>query len=392
MSPSPASDHDQLLETLRRVSVEQLAPLAGDYDRSYQLPLASLEVLRDCGALGLCAPAQFGGGGVSVLTGTHPEVYLRAVEIIGRVDMATAHCFQVHSHACMLLSSVCTPEQQERYLTPVARDGALVSWTGSEAQRTAAGQFKLTTKVSRDADGYTITGTKNYATLASAATWNIVAGNMADQEPGEAGFVLVMIPGGAEGLEIDDGWWRPMGMRATVSPVLQLSSVAVAEQDLILGPGQYPRLVKLDFGGKLHLSFAANFVGAAQGMLDFAVEYLPTTGRSLAGDVSQLIGRASARVAAARALLHQAVGALRDGRPDATDLALSARYSAISAATGNIPDVVEAVGSTALFERYPLERQIRDIHVQSTHSKQQVLSQTIGSRVLGLDHDISRQV
>lgn len=371
----------------RAFAQEVLRPNAAKFDSTYELPVDSLAAMHDTGLLATCVPEALGGNGSNPLMGVNPAPHLAIMEEFARIDMATGHCYQVHAHACMLIDAVASAEDKQRYLRPVVESGALFSWTGSEQGRTD--QFVLQAKATPVDGGYLLNGTKHFATLAPLASWNIIAVGLDTVEPGSDSYMLVMVPAGAKGMDLNSDWWRPTGMRATVSPIIKLSNVFVPEQDVLLGPGGYPAFMKKDNGWKLHLSFTASFVGAAQGMLDFALDYIGGAGRTHSARNKQLLGEVSSRIDGARALLYESVATIDS--PEAVDKSLQARFLAFETAQRMIPEILEVVGSRALFENFPLERMIRDIHLQSTHSKQGVLAETLGSRMLDDDYDLSKQ-
>lgn len=366
-----------------------VARTAAQHDQDYSMPAEALAACRDSGLLKLCMPESVGGAAVSAITGHNPYAYLVVLEEFGRVDMAAAHCFQVNAHTSQLLAAAGTREQHQRWLAPLAESGDLLSWTGGEPGRTARGHLNMQSEAQPDGEGgYIVNGLKVYATNATNAGWNVIALSVAGL-PSPQNFLLVLVPKNAPGFEIDAQWWRPTGMRAAVSPKLLLKDVHVPKQDVLREPGFYP---SCGWGSRWHLGFAANHLGAAQGLFDFTVQYLPQRGTTSNPHSQRSVGEMKMRIAAARDMIYHAAWLWAQQRvKEAEEYSLMAKLYAIETAEWMISETIRVVGSTALLESFPVPRMIRDIHVHSTHANLYSTAQLVGRSTLGLDFDSAQQ-
>lgn len=372
----------------RAIAANVAAKFAAQHDANYSVPMETMEALQDAGLLKLCIDRRLGGDGTGMLTGVDPLAYLLVIEELGRVDMSAAHCFQVDAHTCQMLTAAGSDDQKQRYLLPAMERVSLFSWTGSEPGRTARGQYALASDAKRKNGGYVLNGVKNFGTLANKADWNVIAVTVPDL-PSPENFLLVIVPRGAEGFEIDEAWWRPTGMRGAVSPKINLKDVEVPDRDVIQGPGFYPRS---QFGARLHLGFASNHLGAAQGLLDFAIEYLPKRGTTTNPHSQRTIGEMRMQIAAARLMVYTAARMWEGSpRPGASEYSLMAKLFTISTAEWMVNETIRVVGSTALLEHYPLHRFARDIHVHSTHANLHNTAQAIGRGALQMNFDPTEQ-
>lgn len=382
-------EHQALRDRFRAVATGAVAEHARKHDTKASVPTEMVAALKDEGLLSLCVPKAQGGMGKSFVTGDDPLSFLIGIEELARIDMGAAHCFQVHGHSCMLLDHACNDEQAKRYFGEVLASGTLISWTGSEPGRTARGQYNLVSDAIKKDGGYVLNGIKNYGTNASVAKWNIVSVN-SDQGESPDNFLMVMIPAGADGFEVDASWWDPSGMRSAVSPKLTLKDVFVEDRDVLVGPGYYPR-EKL--GARWHLGFGASHLGAAQGIFDFVIDYLPNK-RKTAGDPhsQRAIGEMKMRLAAARDLLYHAAG-LWSGKdtPKAEEYSLMAKLYCIMTAEWIVNEAIRVAGSSALLHTYEMERFVRDIHIHSTHANLYSTAQLIGRAALGMQYDSTQQ-
>lgn len=372
----------------REIAQEAVLPNSEKHDREYSVPTEMIGAMFDSGLLKLCIPKEMGGQGTGVMQGVDPLAFLLVIEEIGRVDMAASHVFQVHSHCCQMLAHGGTREQIARWFEPTMNAGAVISWTGSEPGRTARGQFNMVSEAKRKDGGYVLNGIKNYGTNASIGDWNIISVGTEGMDPVK-GFLMVLVPKGAKGFTVDESWWRPTGMRSCVSPKLLLENLEVPDRDVLVGSGYYPTC---QAGSRWHLGFGANHLGAAQGLLDFAVGYLPKRGTTASPHSQRSLGEMRMRIAAARALLYQAAGlwATKDIK-SAEELSLMAKTVCIGVAEWMVNETIRIVGTTALLETYPLPRMIRDIHVHSTHANLDNTAQSLGKAILGMTYDPTQQ-
>ena len=380
--------YDELRVKAAEVAREVVAPNAAKCDENYAIPEEMLRALHEVGLLQLNVPKELDGGGSNIILGTDPLASLIVIEELGRADMGSAHCFQVHSNAVQMLTVAATPEQQERYFRSVVEKGSVISWTATEPGGTARGHYSMQTSATPDGDDLVLNGVKTYATLASVADWNLIHAGLPDL-PVPENMIMMMVPKGAKGLEVDDAWWRPLGMRAAVSPRLELKDLRIPAADIIQEPGFYARD---SYGSHWHLAFGASHLGAADGIVDFICEYLPKRGTSESPHSQRAIGEMRMAIEAARSLLYRAAVLWEQGdRAKAEEFSLMAKLFAISTAENTAKEAIRVCGSTALFENFPLSRQIRNIHVQSTHANLYNTAQSIGRAQLEFEYDPANQ-
>lgn len=382
------SRHEALRAKAAEIARSVVGPTAARHDRDISVPVEMLKALHEEGLLALCVPKELGGGGVNIVLGQDPLSYLVVLEELGKVDMASAHCYQVHVHAVQMLAVAATPEQQKRYFAPIVDAGEVISWTATEPGGTARGHYGMVTEARPTPEGLEVTGEKTYGTLASVAAWTLLHAALPDL-PAPQNMIMFMVPKGADGFDIDLDWWRPVGMRAAVSPRVALRGVRVPHRDIIQDGGFYARD---NYGSRWHLAFGAAHLGAAQGILDFICDYVPKRGTGGSPHAQRSIGEMMMRIEAARGLLYKAARYWEgDDVATAERYALMGKLFAMATAEWIVNESIRVAGSSALFEQYPLSRQIRNIHVQSTHANLHNTAQAIGRARLGLDFDPANQ-
>jgi acyl-CoA dehydrogenase len=115
-------------------------------------------------------PAELGGLGLSLLD------YARVSEVLGYSPLGhyTFNCQAPDVGNMELLHSHGTPEQQERWLGPLARGEIRSCFSMTEPEHAGSNPVHLSTLAARDGDDYVITGRKWFTSAADGAEFAIV--------------------------------------------------------------------------------------------------------------------------------------------------------------------------------------------------------------------------
>lgn len=378
MSFALSAEQNRVRQLARDLAREAFAARAADYDEAAQVPLANLADLRSHGLLGLVIGRDIGGAGGGI-QGEDPLAYLLALEQIAEVCLATSHCLQVHCHAAHYIDQTGTQAQRERILGDVIANGALMTTLGSEPGRTARGSRNQTTaRATRH--GWQLDGVKNYATLASASAYLLVLadcqgesgqgksgqGDNGQGVVGPAGDryqlgerVALAVEVAAEGVGFVAGSWDPLGMRAAVSPTVKFEQCNVPWQNTIGASNTH-------FAGhwsvKADLGFAAQYIGAAEGILQRAISAVKRRGTADDAHVQRHIGRLRFAIDGARGLLYRAAWLWSQGdEAVAAQASLGAKHQAIDVAQQLLDVVVQIVGPSHFGAASDMTRQYRDL-------------------------------
>ncbi|MGE0154209.1 MAG: acyl-CoA dehydrogenase family protein [Reyranellaceae bacterium] len=379
LTPKQQEVYD-LVEELGR---HQFASAAAQHDRDATLPLDNLAVLARHGLLGLTVGRDLGGHDSGVM-GSDPLLYLLAIEQTARFCLATAQCLHIHCHGAHLIDRISEKSQRKRVLEPVVGDGALLNVTGSEPGQTARGFFNYSTVAARTQTGYVLNGKKAYATLASGVSYNIVFAGVDGMSPPDS-HIGFLVPPGAAGLFIDKKSWDPMGMRGAASPNMLLTDCFVADENVIAPPGSIPRQ---RWQAKFQLSFAAQYVGAAQGIFDFLLRYLPKRGTTGDSYTQLRLGEIAIGIEAARCMMHRAAWLWQAKRTTEAEVyTIGAKRQAIESASVAMDKAARIAGPSAFTAAGEFSRMFRDLRVQTLHENPDKASGTVGRAHLGLEYD-----
>ncbi len=381
MSPSA---QQALLDRVARITREQIAPRAAEYDAAGANPVDSWRVLGREGLLGSCIPPAHGGLGLDMPT------YIGMIRTIARGCANTAMTVHMHSTVMRFIDALGRDAQKRRYFDEVVAHGKLFGSWGSEPAVSLSRTFLMETVVRQDGDAYVVDGIKHFCTMALGAShymvWCALEGGT---DMGKA-LLLVLVPADAPGIATD-GKWNTLGMRATFSPSVTFTGVRVPKDAALGDPGEALRVGVVE---SFALGYAAVYLGIAEGALAFAIDYakkrvVKPENIAVAHDpaVQRHIGELSAHLDGA--LLVLADTAERWEAADVLErgvLGNKAKYLATEVGLAVTSKVIQVVGGRGAYKDFPAERAFRDLRT-STLMPPTVdrMLEGIGKNALGIE-------
>ena len=136
-----------LADDLRRDSAQR--------DRERRLPLPELDVFSRSGLWGISVPKAYGGAGVSNVT------LAKVIALIAQADASLGQIPQNHFYALDVLRVNGSPAQQQRLYAEVLAGQRFGNALAELGTKTAHDRV---TAITRDGDGFRISGRKFYAT------------------------------------------------------------------------------------------------------------------------------------------------------------------------------------------------------------------------------------
>lgn len=354
------------------------------------LPVDNLRDLHDAGWLRSTLPPAYSGAN-SHLYSEDKATYLQAIRIVARVSPGTAHCLQVHNHAAWAIAELGTPEQRERFLRPMTEKLHLASFIGSEPGLQVGARAFQTIATKGPQGSLRISGRKYYATNGVEMGLGLVFTSLKDVEGGmAANHQMVVVTPDMPGVREEKGWYQPSGMRVAESPQVHLDDVHIPASH-ILGPaGAYPNG---RWQGRFHLGFTATYLGAAEGILRWALAWIGQISQKKADPYVQWhVGQAQTDLYAAQSAFESALRAWQHGNVTNAELASMAAKSICARTAQSLADSLsKLVGSTALFDEHPLGRLTRDLQTHVLHVGHDRTYQTLGQAGMGQHFDSTRQ-
>jgi hypothetical protein len=359
-----------LLPIVRTMCDEVLAPNVSEAEASGEFPREVFRTLGAAGLLGLPFPAEVGGAGLPL------HDYLQVVEELAATWATVGLGVSVHTLSCFPLAGFGTDEQRRRWLPEHLAGDLLGAYCLSEADA-GSDAAALTTRATKEADGYRINGVKSWISHGGVADYYVVMARTSDD--GAKGISCFLVDGDTAGVAARPPE-RKLGFRASPTAQIVFDDARVGEDRLIgrEGQGFAIALAALD-GGRLGMAACA--VGIAQAALDVAVRYAHERhqfGRAVAEfqGLSFLLADMATQVAAARALYLAAARKRDRGEPFGADAAM-AKLFATDTAMQVTTDAVQVLGGAGYVEDHPVERYFREAKalqiVEGTNQIQRVV-------------------
>ncbi|MCU1733168.1 MULTISPECIES: SfnB family sulfur acquisition oxidoreductase [unclassified Pseudomonas] len=344
-------------------------PQAGKRDQQRKLPWAEVEQFTRSGLGSISIPREYGGPQLSFVT--LAEVF----RIISAADPALGQIPQNQFGLLQLLRGAANDRQKEVLFGSVV-DGWRIGNAGPE--RGTKNTLELKARITRQGDGYVISGQKFYSTGALFAHWVAVK---ALNDEGRT--VLAFVRRGTPGLRIVDDW-SGFGQRTTASGTVLLNEVPV-DAELVVESWRLADTPNIQ-GSVSQLIQAAIDAGIAEAAVDDAIAFVREKARpwvdagvERASDdpyVIADIGRLKLELHAAQALLAKAARVLDEVNAAPVDAASAARAS-IAVAEAKVltteisllasEKLLELSGSRATLAEFNLDRHWRNARVHTLH-------------------------
>ncbi len=376
---------------IAREMATRLEPRGTEIEAARRVPDDIIDELRQQGIFRLCIPRTLGGQEAP------PLETLQVIEEIARADGSTGWVVMVGCTTALLSGYLDEHWSKEIY--------------GSDPGVLTAGATAPTGRARRVEGGIEVTGRWQWGSGCHHTDW-LVGGSLLVGDDGEPvrdpeGAPHHLLPFfSAEQVEILDTWYVH-GMVGSGSTDFQVERAFVPDGRWIRFGVTRPRLSGLyqfPLLGFLGLGVCSVSLGLARRAIDELVELagvtVPTASpRTLAGRayVQSAVAEAEAAVRSARALLREAVEAAWEaataGDPLTVDHRLLLRLATTNASRQSARAVdlmYDAAGGTSVYDRSPLSRIFRDMHVATQHIMVGPPTYELVGRIfLGLEADTS---
>ncbi len=341
-----------LVESVREVSRERIAPLAAAVDRDRAFPDASIRALGECGALGLLVPETFGG------TGAGLAELVGACEAVGSACASSAMVFLMHSVAAATIAAG-GGERAAAYLEAIAAGRKLGTLAFSE-RGTGAHFYAPELTAEPAGGGVRIRGRKSFVTSGGHADVYLVLVRSSEGD----GLDCFAVDGGAGGVRFE-GEWDGLGMTGNSSVAAEFDCV-VDLASRIGGAGEGQALVFTAVAPCFLAGLAAVNVGIAGAALATAVDHASTRryggGGSLAEiqSIQHALANMDMSVRAARLVVCEAARLADAGDEGALVALMEAKVIATEAAVSVTQVALEVCGGQGYSRALPIERHLRD--------------------------------
>jgi acyl-CoA dehydrogenase len=259
-----SNEERMLIDAVRTLARDQIAPRAAAYDRSGDFPWDNVKAINALGLNAMFVPEAYGGAQMSY------AAYLECVREISKACASTGVIWATNFHAMKPLVDWGNEEQKKRLLPKLA-EGALASLVITEptAGSDATG---MKTSFKPDGDSIIVNGSKTFITNGAHADLLLLFGKWTEIADSKASISVLIMEKGTPGLKVlreED----KMGLRASSTATLAFDNCRVPRANLLCNPGDGLKILLASLN-KSRPSVAAHALGIARGAFEDAVNYI----------------------------------------------------------------------------------------------------------------------
>ena len=374
-------EHEALRATVRDFAEREIAPVAGELDRTKTFPYEIVRKLGELGWMGIPFPEEWGGAGADTLA------YALAVEELARVDSSVAITLCAHTSLGTQPIYLFGTEEQKREWLPRLTSGERLAAFGLTEPEAGSDAGNTRTRAVLDGGEWVIDGAKQFITNAGTEISGLVTITAVTCETdGRREISNLLVPNGVAGFEVGEPY-RKMGWNASDTRPLAFTACRVPEENLLgvrcAGLKQFFEV--LDIG---RIGVAAMGVGLAQGAFDESLRYAKQRnafGKPIATfqAIQMKLADMSTEIEAARLLTYKAALLKDAGRAFALPAA-QAKLKAGLVALKAVDEAVQIHGGYGYIEEYPVCRFYRDAKILTIGEGTDEIQRLVIARALGV--------
>lgn len=351
MEIARTEDQRAYQQALRRFCEREVAPHAVAVDRGTKSLWEAYRALGKAGLLAPNLPEAYGGGGGDL---TMLAIFMAE---LSRACGSTA----LSCGASLLLGAGTvlrfgTEDQRRKYLPPLAR-GESIACLGLTEPGAGSDVMSLSTRATRDGDGWVIRGQKTFITNGPLADLYVIFART-----GESTLGTFLVEKGMPGLSAGAPMVK-LGMRGSPTSEVVLEDVRVPAANVLGDPLNGFAQAMWPLTQERAMSPAAA-LGILESCLERCVRYATTRiqfGKPIASfqAIQFKLARMRADIALLTAILHEVIEGLEGGRDMRTEIAAGKVFAGEAAVRGAL-EAIQVFGGYGYIEESEVERALRD--------------------------------
>lgn len=372
-----SEDEQALIEAIRELALERVAPRAAEIDHTGEFPWDMKELLAQQDILAMPFPTEYGGIGASELA------VVMAIEELSRHCATTALLLAVQQLGSTPILLAGNEQQKHKYLPRLASGEWMAAFGLTEAGSGSDSAAMRTMAVRRD-NKYILNGSKRFITNGGLAQVNSIFA-ITDPRIGTRGISVFIVeksfPGFSVG-RIED----KMGIKGSQTAELIFTDCEVPVENLLgrEGDGFKIAMMTLD---RTRPGIGAQALGIAQGALDLAVSYSKQRvqfNRPIADNqgIQFMLADMAVKVEAARLLVYNVAEMIDRGEKDFSIYSSMAKLFASDAAMMVTNDAIQVLGGYGYMKEYPAERMMRDAKITQIYEGTNQIQRVVIAREL----------
>ncbi|MFL5943940.1 MAG: acyl-CoA dehydrogenase family protein [Gaiellaceae bacterium] len=358
---------------------ERIEPHAAEWDREHRFPRELFAELAELGLMGVCVPEEYGGAGADFIA------YILVLEELSRADAGVGVTVAVHTSATTLpILAFGTDEQKSRFAPPLARGEVIGAFALTEPEA-GSDAGSLRTRAEPTADGWTITGAKQWITNGRYAGTFLLFARTDESTDGARGVSAFILDAEHVRVTRDE---EKLGLNSSVTNDIVVEGAQIQRDRLLHeeNKGFSVAMATLD-GGRIGI--AAQALGIAQAAYDVARDYAlerRAFGHRI-GDfqaIQHKLANMSMEIDAARLLVYRAAWLKQQGRRH-TEEGAKAKLFASEMARRQTAEAIQVLGGYGYTKEFPVERYYRDAKITEIYEGTSEIQRLVIARsILGL--------
>ena len=344
----------QLKDTVHRFAVEEIIPVAAEYDQKEELPLDICHKAWELGFLSPQVPTTYGGLGLGVM-----DTCLIDEEMIyGCAGIALN--MVANNLAALPLLIAGDEAQKKRYLGRLAAEPSFGAFALTEpgAGSDAAG---ITTSYRKVGDEFVLNGTKHFITNGTIADWYVVFATQ-DRDDRHGGISCFVLPSDTPGISANR-MHNKMGQRASDTAEIVFEEARVSRAGLVGAEGAGFKVAMRTFDHS-RPEVGAFAIGISQRALDESLKYAQQReafGQTIANfqAIQFMLADMAIELEAMRLLTYKAAWMLDQGAP-ASIVSSYAKAFGADRTMQITTNAVQIFGGYGYLGEYPVEKLMRD--------------------------------
>jgi acyl-CoA dehydrogenase len=342
-----------LQETARRFAVEEVAPVAAQYDQSGEFPRALIRKAWELGLSSTAIPPEYGGVGLSSV-----DTCIITEEVAwGCAGIGTS--IMCNDLGLMPIIIAGSEEQKREWLTPCTDEFTLISFGLSEPEA-GSDVAGLQLQAEKDGDTYRLNGTKCWITNGGEAGLYTVFATL-DRSSRHKGICAFVVSADTPGISLGKKEDK-MGQRASTR-VIHFDGVRVPASQRLGAEGEGFKIAMRTLD-RTRPPIAALATGIARRALEESVQYArerKAFGQPIGGfqAVQFMLADMAKEIEASRLLTMQSAWMIDQGLRASMHSSIAKCY-ATDAAMRISTDAVQIFGGNGYSKEYPVEKLMRD--------------------------------
>ncbi len=365
-----------LQEMARRFAVEEVAPVAAQYDQSGEFPRALIQKAWDLGLSSTAIPPEYGGVGLSsVDTCIVTEEVAWGCSGIGTSIM----CSDLGLMPIIIAGS---EGQKREWLTPCTDEFTLISFCLSEPEA-GSDVAGLQLQAEKDGDSYRLSGTKCWITNGGEANLYTVFATL-DRSSRHKAICAFVVPSDTPGISLGRKEDK-MGQRASDTRVIHFDGVRVPASQRLGAEGEGFKIAMRTLD-RTRPPIAALATGIARRALEESVQYArerKAFGQPIGGfqAVQFMLADMAKEVEASRLLTMKSAWMIDQGLRASKHSSIAKCYATDAAMRISI-DAVQIFGGNGYTREYPVEKLMRDAKLMQIYEGTNQIQRLVIAREL----------